>query len=231
MMEGRKELVPTEQLNRVLEQHPSHNDTRLWRAILHLLTGQNAAAKEDLRIILQREPLNGAARMFLGETLRMERDLPGAIREQQSVLLQAPGNISAIRYLALAYMDAGELDKARSLLEEKRPLFPQNYLWRGTWALLLAVEGKREEALQAMDEETLKFAAAAFPVTLGVAESYGMLGETSKAIEWLEKTVRNGDERVEWFRQDPWLAKVREDPRFLQIINSVEASRKSKQGQ
>jgi Flp pilus assembly protein TadD len=157
LMQGRKELVPTEQLDRVLQENPSHNDTRLWRAILHYLGGQNAVVKDDLRIILERESLNGPARMFLGETLRMEGDLPGAIREQQRVLLQAPGNISAIRYLALAYMDGGELENARSLLEEKRPLFPRNYMWRATWALLLAMEGKRSEGLQMMDEETLKF--------------------------------------------------------------------------
>ena len=226
MMQGRRELVPTEQLDRVLQQHPSQNDTRLWRGILHLLAGKNAAAEEDLKMILQREPLNGAARMFLGETLRMERDLPGAVREQERVLVQAPGNISAIRNLALAYMDEGELAKARSLLEEKRPLFPGNYVWRSTWALLLAVEGKRESALKAMDQETLKFAAAAFPVTLGVAEFYAEVGETSKSIEWLEKTVRNGDERIEWFLKDPWLASIRQDERFQRIIDPIEMRRK-----
>jgi len=227
VMQGRKELVSLEQLDRVLQQNPSHNDSRLWRSILRGLTEQNAAAKEDLRIILDREPLNGPARMFLGETLRMERDVQGAIREQQKVLQQAPGNISAIRYLALAYMDGGELDQARSLLEEKRPLFPGNYMWRATWALLLALEGKREEAVQAMDEETLKFLGAAVVVTLGAADFYGALGDTSKAIEWLEKAVRNGDERVEWFRKDPWLASIRQDPRFQQIIATIEARRKS----
>jgi tetratricopeptide (TPR) repeat protein/predicted Ser/Thr protein kinase len=230
LMQGRKELVPTEQLDRVLQENPSHNDTRLWRAILHYLGGQNAVVKDDLRIILERESLNGPARMFLGETLRMEGDLPGAIREQQRVLLQAPGNISAIRYLALAYMDGGELENARSLLEEKRPLFPRNYMWRATWALLLAMEGKRSEGLQMMDEETLKFLGAAVVVTLGAADFYGALGETSKAIDWVEKAVRNGDERVEWFRKDPSLVNIRQDPRFQQIIVSIETRRKQQPG-
>jgi tetratricopeptide (TPR) repeat protein len=226
LMQGRRDLVPTKELDRVLQQNPSHNDTRLWRAIVNLLVGRNAAVKDDLRIILERESLNGPARMFLGETLRIEGDLQGAIREQQRVLLQAPGNISAIKYLSLAYMDGGELEKARSLLEEKRPLFPRNYLWRATWALLLAREGKRPEALQAMDEQTLKFLGASGAVSLGAAEFYGALGETSKAIDWLDRAVRNGDERVEWFRKDPSLADIRQDPRFQQIIDSIEARRK-----
>jgi tetratricopeptide (TPR) repeat protein len=230
LMEGRRELVQTEQLDRVLTQQPSNNDARLWRAILHHLAGQNAAAKEDLRIILDREPLNGPARMFLGESLRMEKDLPGAIQQQQQVLQQAPGNISAVRNLCLAYMDGSQLDRARSLLEEKRPLFPGNYMWRATWALLLALEGKHAEALQTMDEETLKFLGVAFTETLGAADFYAQMGDTSKAIEWLEKAVRNGDERVEWFRQDARLANIRQDPRFQQIIDSIEVHRKQRQG-
>jgi tetratricopeptide (TPR) repeat protein len=165
--------------------------------------------------------------MFLGETLRMERDLPGAIQQQHQVLQQAPGNISAVKNLALAYMDGNELDKAHSLLEEKRALFAQNYMWRATWALLMALEGKRDAALQAMDDETLRFLGVAVVVTLEAAEYYAALGDRTKAIEWLEKTVRNGDERVEWFRADPLLASVRDDPRFQQIVGPIEARRKS----
>src|SRR6185295_13554399 len=70
LMQGRKELVPAEQLDRVLKQQPSNIDARLWRSILRQLAGQNAAAKDDLRNILDRDSLNGPARMFLGETLR-----------------------------------------------------------------------------------------------------------------------------------------------------------------
>jgi tetratricopeptide (TPR) repeat protein len=231
MMEGRKDRVPMDELDRVLKRQPSNNDARLWRAILHWLVGHNVAAKEDLGIILQSEPLNGAARMFLGEILHTEGDLQGSIDEEQKILLQAPGNISAIRWLAFTYMDADDLEKARVLLEEKRPLFSQNYMWRATWALLLARGGKRDEAIEAMDDETLKFLGAAFPSTLTAAEFYSVLAEPSKAVEWLEKAVRNGDERVEWFQRDPSLANIRRDPRFQRIIDSIEERRRPRQAQ
>ena len=123
-------------------------------------------------------------------------------------------------------MDNGELDKARSLLEQKQPLFSKNYMWRSTWALLLALENKRLEALRAMDEETLKFSDAAFVATAEAAEFYAVLEDTPKAVRWLGATVRNGDERVEWFRRDPRLASMRQDPSFQQIIASVQARRR-----
>ena len=48
-----------------------------------------------------------------------------------------------------------------------------------------------------------------------------MLGETSKALDWLDRAVRNGDERAEWFRRDPLLASIRQQPRFQQILDSI----------
>jgi predicted Zn-dependent protease len=120
-----------------------------------------------------------------------------------------------------------DLQKTRTLLEEQQRLFSNNYLWRQSWALLLAVEGQREQALSAMDEETRKFAAAAFPSTITVAEFYAVLGDTDKAVEWVEQAVRNGDERTAWFRKSRRLASVQGDPRFQQIINSIEARRQT----
>ena len=123
LMQGRRELVSTEDLDRVLKQNPSHRDTGLWRTLIYMLNEENVAAKQLLKDILEREPLMGAARMFLGELLRTEGDIQGAIREQRKVLDQAPGNISAVRNLTVAYMDNNELDNARSLLESKRREF------------------------------------------------------------------------------------------------------------
>jgi tetratricopeptide (TPR) repeat protein len=229
MLQGRKDLGPVEaQAERVLEKDPAQNDTRLWRMIELWLAGDNARARRELNDMLEREPLFGAPRLFLGETLRMDGDLPSAIREQKKLLEQAPGNISAIRSLVLAHIQGGQLAEARALLEQKRPLFVGNYMWRGTWAFLLAVEGQRAEALRTMDEETLKFFDAAIIATLGAAEFYAVVGDKSKAIEWLDKAVRNGDERAEWFRKDPWLASIRQDPNFERILGSIEARPKQK---
>ena len=224
--QGRKELIPYEKLNRVIERNPRNNDAQVWRLILLSYAGENEQAKQIATEMLEREPLFGAPRMFLGDMRRREGDIPGAIREELKVLEQAPTNISAARYLALAYMDAGDLSQARRVLEEKRSLYSENYMWRHSWALLLAVEGKREEALRTMDAETLKFLDAAFVVTSEAAEFYAVLGDTATAVEWLDRAVRHGDERVEWFRKDPRLASIQKDERFLRIVESIEARRK-----
>lgn len=223
---GRKELIPYDVLDRSIERNPNHNDARVWKMILSAFAEKDEQARRLAAEMLDREPLFGAARMLLGDLLRRNGDVPGAKRELMLVLEQAPFNISAIGYMTQAHLDAGDVSEARKLLESKRDAFPQNYLWRLAWAQVLAVEGKRQEALEALDVETQKFAEAVFVVTLGAAEVYGALGETDKAVEWVDRAVRNGDERVNWFRKDPRLASIQKDERFLRILESIESRTK-----
>jgi tetratricopeptide (TPR) repeat protein len=222
---GRRDLVPLERLERMGQEYPLQPDSNVWRIIFRMMAEEDGAAKGLANEILSQKPLSGAARMFLGEILRTEGDTAGAIREELKVLDQAPGNISAIQILVRAYLDRSEFGEAHKLLEAKRPLFANNYMWRQTWAVVLAAEGKHDDAMNAMDEETEKFAAVAFVSTAMNADFYALLGDKEKAIEWLDKAVHNGDERVGYFQRDPRLVSIQKEPGFRRIVDSIEARR------
>ena len=98
-------------------------------------------------------------------------------------------------------------------------------MWKVTWALLLAAEGKHDDARQAMDEGALRWADTIFWGTAPVADLWALLGENSKALDWLEKAARNGDERIHYFQRNPRLASIRQEPRFQTFVRSVEARR------
>src|SRR5438876_5556760 len=127
----------------------------------------------------------------------------------------------------MAYLEKSKPEQARALLEGMRLEFEKNYIWRHAWAILLAAEGKREEALEAMDEGTLKCARLTWAVTSTTADFYALQGDHSKAIEWLQLAIARGDERVSYFRRNPRLATLRNDARFQSLLTSVEARRKS----
>jgi len=225
-MQGDKQRALAE-LNQLQVRDPR---VQGWRLNLHYMAEENGAAKELALSILERNPLFLPARSVLAEILLAEGEAAGALRQARTLAEQAPNSVIGVMSLSWAYMATDDLNKARSLLEEKRVLLGNNYSWRLTWALLLALENKREEALRAMDDATLKWAEADVFVTLHAAEFYALLGDTSKAIEWLDRAVRKGDERVEWFRKNPRLASIRNDPSFQRIIDSIQARRKQGQG-
>lgn len=132
LMQGRRELVPIDALDRTLKQSPEHRDTVFWRAILFWLDEDHPAVKQLTTQILEREPLWSPPRMFLADTLRMEGDVGGALRELGKILEQAPGTIPALRLFVHAQIDLGDFAKAHDVLEAQRGSLERNYLWRLT---------------------------------------------------------------------------------------------------
>jgi hypothetical protein len=64
--------------------------------------------------------------------------------------------------------------------------------------------------------------------TLAGVEFYAVRGEKEPALDWLARAVRNGDERAEWFKRDPLLASIRGQPRFDQILASIDFRRQQR---
>ena len=220
LTQGRKELVPGE-IERALRANPLDLDAPIELGVYYILNDDYPAAMALMKRLIEREPLFLVAHQLEGEILRFQGDTAGSIRVLHKVVEQDPNNTYAIAALVRAYIDAGDLAQARRTLESARKEYRSNYQLRLVWAQLLAREGKNAAALKEMDGEVLKFAAASPYMTAYAAEFYAVLGEKERSLDWLERAVRNGDERVEWFRRDPLLANVRNHPRFQQILESI----------
>lgn len=222
LAQGRLDRVPWEKLN---DWHPGMNP--VWPIILRMLKEQQT---EDslviLRTELERNPLDNVVRMFLGELLRTQGNTAEAVQALERVVQQGQRHPTAIWLLTMAYLDQGKPEQSRALLEKMRPEFEKNYMWRHARAILLAAEGNRKEALEAMDEDTLKFARLTWTVTSTTADFYALQGDSSKALEWLQLAIARGDERVSSFRRNPRLASLRTDPSFHSLLKSVEARHK-----
>ena len=212
--------MPTE-LEQVEKTNPGDEDASNSLMGYHQYNDDYAAALRVGQRVLERLPLFFPGRMIIGEILRQQGDLAGALREQEKILDQDAHNLYAFAFLARAYMDSGDLVRARQSLERVRPADRQNFRVRRTSAVLLALEGKRAAAVKEMDDEVLKWEALVAYETSEAAEFYAVLGESSKALDWLDQAVRSGDERAAWFRRDPLLANVRNQPRFEQILQSI----------
>jgi len=225
--QGRKEMV-IQEAEKALKINPRDMDAKIWLGNYHRANGDTASAKTLFIQLLEQDPLFFPARMSLADILHTEGDDPAAIREYEKILEQDPQNIYAIQKMARTFIDAKDLRRARLCLESlplgNRPSYDVNM----AWALLLALEGKKNEALKKMDAESLKYAALAIWSTLTPAEFYAVQGEPQQALDWLEKAVRNGDERDGWFRRDPLLASLRDLPRFEQILDSIAYSRRQR---
>jgi len=132
--------------------------------------------------------------MFLAQALREQGDAPGAIREIERVLELDAENPSAIWRAARAIHGFGATSpKARQAMERVDAKDRSNYQGRLHWALLLALEGKKTEALREMDEHNPELCRKPPTlVPLQPAEVYAVLGDTGKALDWLDRAVAGG---------------------------------------
>ena len=217
--QGQKDLVPLE-LAKALRVYPDHRDALHEIVCFHWINGDYAAMEALARHLMEQHPLFWPTRMDYGDALRSLGKSGDAIREQEIVLEQDPKHIYALRFLARAHLDAGDLESARRVLD-RAPEADRLGYWKIISALLLAVEGKMAEAAGEMDAEVLKYASFVVWYTAEVAAYYAVAGQIPAALEWLERAVRNGDERLEWFQREPLFANLRSHPRFTQILDSV----------
>jgi tetratricopeptide (TPR) repeat protein len=225
--QGRFDLAFAES-REALRLDPQDLAGRLWPLIYARFEGDTEEALRAGRELMEAEPLFWPPRYNTAEALREQGKHAEAVREQEKVLEQDPQNVSALRGVARAYLDAGELAKARQALERMRPQDQQNFRVRILRAQLHAAEGKHELARKEMDDSVLKHADLHPFVTLDAAEVYALLGDREKAIEWLDRSMRKGDSRVDWIRRDPLFASIRTHPRFLQILSSMEFRRQQR---
>lgn len=227
LFQGRKELVPGE-VKTALEANPDNVDAKIWLMNYHQLNGDYAAAEALANAILQSSPLEFPARMNLADFRRQQGDFDSAIRQLEKITEQDPQNLFALVKLARAYGEQGNLRNGRLALEGVRPELRRNFQVRLGWAVQLALEGRRQQALKEMDADVLKYASVVPHLTSRAAEFYAALNDVPKALEWLDAALRSGDERAEWFSRDPLLANVRNEPRFRQILDSIALRRQSR---
>ncbi len=219
LYQGRKELIPAE-ATKAMELDPGERDGPNLLALYHQWRGEYEQSQALLKSLLVFDPLFFPARNNIADNLRQMGNPAAGIPELEKVLEQDPKNIPALVSMTLAHLAMGNAAKARETLVVARQIEPENYILRVLWALQLAVEGRRAEALRAMDTDVLKYGEV-FSVAANVAEFYATLGDRPKALEWLDRAVRAGDERAGWFERDPLLAGIRQETRFREIVNGI----------
>jgi tetratricopeptide (TPR) repeat protein len=228
LYQGRKELLPGE-IAKALAVLPNDANTLTWQVLYDRLEGDYDKAKKLCLEMLARDALWFPARLNLGILLQMEGDLAGAIREQRKILEQSPRNIYGIEKLARAYLATGDLKAARQVLETGRADYARNFRFRGARALLLLMEGQTRAALREMDAELLKWLDAGVMETISAAEFFALAGDNARALDWLDRSVRNGNEDLRWLQHNPLLKSIRNEPRFKQILDSIAFRRQQRQ--
>ena len=155
--------------------------------------------------------------IYSGDFARAETAAEAWFRER-------PGNPDALDTRILPPLLTGNLEVAEQRLADAMVRRPEAAFLLSIQGMLHARRHQTERALQCVR------AALDSPRSLGhihhtyynIACVYAVLGESDKAMAWLERSVDTGFACWPFFRLDPYLENLRAEPAFTRLVDSLE---------
>ena len=151
-------------------------------------------------------------------------DFARAEEAGEALLRERPGTMNAVYFHPQPPLLSGDLDLAEQRLAAGLELFPDEPLLVSLQGMLHARRNQTGPALECVRR------ALELPRSFGhthhtyyqIACVYAVLGETDKAMAWLERSVDTGFACWPFFKIDPHLEPLREKPEFKRLVADLE---------
>jgi tetratricopeptide (TPR) repeat protein len=155
----------------------------------------------------------GNARLFAG-------DIDGAIAEYERALEIEPGYGLANHFLGRAYLAQGQLERAIEQLRKSNDLLGAVPFSVADLGYALAVGGHRDEAETMASDLRRKREAGYYPA-FAIAEIELGIGDTSAALDWLERAADERNIGYYFPSVDPIYEPLRSQPRFQALMERL----------
>ena len=126
----------------------------------------------------------------------------------------------AYRNLGLIYLQQGKLERATSALCKAVTFSSGGLAFEGYLGFAYAVAGRQTEAMEAL-ASLQEMAKERYVSAYQFAMIYLGLGETDKAVEWLEKAFEERSGFMPFLKVEPMFDLLRADLRFQELLRKV----------
>jgi Tfp pilus assembly protein PilF len=150
----------------------------------------------------------------------------GQFGKAKSLLERASGLVRSSPWWVLGevYVYTGERRRAeeifRSILLKGGTVNRQRA--GASLASLLAASGRSPEARAVLDQ-TLRLTPRDHHATYRIGTAYAQLSDTREAVAWLRRSAETGFPCYAWFASDPFVAPLRKEPGFDQLLDALRA--------
>jgi serine/threonine-protein kinase len=150
-----------------------------------------------------------------------------AMRELDQAIAIEPDHPYVKTFLARVLYYRGELEDAANLIRQVLEHNPGQDGIRPILAMCLSRQGQHAEARAQLTERAQQVAAADHDIAYWVGSVYALEGEHDLAFKWLERAISLGNENRAWFEFDPNWEQLRDDPRFKELMQRIDTSRRA----
>jgi tetratricopeptide (TPR) repeat protein len=198
---------------RSIELNPSLTDTRIRYAMMLRALPRYSDAEDQVRAVIELDPLNWSAYSFLVSLKRLTGDYEEVVGITRTSLRRFLSPAKLPVTLAYSCMYAGRKEDALTELEEAKRLG----LVDADNVVLRARLGDPGEARSRL-EEAEKGAAESYVSPISLAVLAASIADVERAIAYLEKDWSEGDRGIWFLYQGVAFDGVRSDPRFIKML-------------
>jgi TolB-like protein/DNA-binding winged helix-turn-helix (wHTH) protein len=204
-----------QEFQRAIELNPSYATAHQWHAFLLTAMAQPQRAVDEIMEARRLDPLSLIINTDTAEMLIYAGRTNDAISQLQHTLGMDPNFLPARTMLGIAYAKKGDLKEA--LAESRRAAeLPNGREWAlPQVAYVLAISGRKPEALQILSQLKGRLAATQLAVL------YFAVGEKDRAFALLEQGYREHAGSLILLKVHPTYDLIRGDPRFVELARKV----------
>ena len=207
---------------RALELNPSYSFARGQYAWYLAAMGRLDEALRQAKLAEEADPLTANAKGAVGMMLFYNRKYDEAIPQFQKALALAPGGAQEHNGLARAYAAKRAFPEAVSELQEAVRLSGEAPPYLAELARTYAAAGNPEKARELLARlQQIARTSQAYVTSEAFGYIYAALGEREQALDFLEQAVRDHSPAVLWAKVDPRLDGVRQDARFVRLLQRI----------
>lgn len=221
MARGEKAKARAE-IRKLEEQFPNEAPIYFVKGVINRLDGDYDESLKSYRKLVRLDP---AARVVASynraRIFNYKGDYDRALKELKRGAKVEPNHPMIRIFHSATLFYKGEVDEAISMMRDVFKKNPKMDGIRPLFAIFLARDGQTEEARAQLTEEALSLSKADHDMAYWVAATYSILGETEKAIDWLERAIKLGNENRPLFEQDKSLESIRNEERFKALVENL----------
>jgi non-specific serine/threonine protein kinase len=211
------------ELNEALRVDPNDTDSLMWGSLLAGLTGKIPLAEAWAERLVEIDPVTPFYQMLPGTAHWMRGDFEAARIEyaaHESALNDNP--IFRLVY-GLILMATGRAVESHMVLEDVARALPDNSFGQLATVFRHAFKKEREAMDAGLTPELVAALESDPQYCWWLAECHALVGDVDRGIRWTEAAVTRGFINYPMLaRLDPFLASLRDDPRYVALMADVE---------
>jgi len=203
-----------------LQPNVQHAHNRLGTICAHI--GRFTESRMFYQRARQLNPQSSAGHGVIQAWL-WEGNYEEAAREIDAWFAESPGHIYPAYWRPWPALLTGDLDRAAAFVEEAMALHRDDPMIISLQGLVHAFHGRRQQALDCV------WHACSIARSFGhshhtyyqIAGIHSLLGQTTEAMDWLERSANTGFPCWPFFQIDPALASLRPLPEFQELVKTL----------